>query len=176
MRRTMACSGSTWTGGVGGAAGAAALGAAAAGLKARERPFTPLPPVDFPFPALPQGCDCLGFIRYFDAHMSNFIGGVETIENAVCMHEEDHGMLWKHVDWRSGHTEVRRSRRLVLSFVCTVANYEYGFFWYLYQDGKIEAQVKLTGILSVGTLREGEERKYGTLLAPGLYAPIHPLD
>ncbi|CAI5491987.1 unnamed protein product, partial [Closterium sp. Naga37s-1] len=123
--------------------------------------------------SLKKGCDCLGFIRYFDAHMSNFIGGVETIENAVCMHEEDHGMLWKHVDWRSGHTEVRRSRRLVLSFVCTVANYEYGFFWYLYQDGKIEAQVKLTGILSVGTLREGEERKYGTLLAPGLYAPIH---
>ncbi|CAI5484567.1 unnamed protein product [Closterium sp. Yama58-4] len=123
--------------------------------------------------SLKKGCDCLGLIRYFDAHMSNFLGGVETIENAVCMHEEDHGILWKHVDWRSGHTEVRRSRRLVLSFVCTVANYEYGFFWYLYQDGKIEAQVKLTGILSVGALREGEERKYGTLLAPGLYAPIH---
>ncbi|GJP67547.1 hypothetical protein CLOP_g24357 [Closterium sp. NIES-67] len=123
--------------------------------------------------SLKKGCDCLGLIRYFDAHMSNFIGGVETIENVVCMHEEDHGMLWKHVDWRSGHAEVRRSRRLVLSFVCTVANYEYGFFWYLYQDGKIEAQVKLTGILSVGAVRDGEERKYGTLLAPGLYAPIH---
>lgn len=41
------------------------------------------------------------------------------------------------------------------------------------QDGRIEAQVKLTGILSLGALREGEVRKYGTIIAPGLYAPVH---
>jgi primary-amine oxidase len=80
-----------------------------------------------------QGCDCLGHIKYFDAHFTNFLGGVETIENCVCMHEEDHGILWKHQDWRTGMTEVRRSRRLTVSFFCTVANYEYGFFWHFYQ-------------------------------------------
>lgn len=36
-------------------------------------------------------------------------------------------------DWRTADTEVRRSRRLVVSFVCTIANYEYGFFWHFYQ-------------------------------------------
>ena len=41
------------------------------------------------------------------------------------------------------------------------------------QDGKIEAQVKLTGILSVGALRDGETRRYGTVISPGLYAPVH---
>jgi len=46
-----------------------------------------------------QGCDCLGYIKYFDAHFTNFYGGVETIENCVCLHEEDHGILWKHQDW-----------------------------------------------------------------------------
>eukprot|EP00850_Spirogloea_muscicola_P019801 SM000199S05428 [mRNA] locus=s199:197527:202985:- [translate_table: standard] len=124
--------------------------------------------------SLKKGCDCVGHIHYWDAHFSNFGGGVETIENCVCMHEEDAGVLWKHMDWRSGETEVRRSRRLVLSFFCTVANYEYGFFWYFYQDGKLEAEVKLTGILSLGALKENESfRKHGTTIAPGLYAPVH---
>ncbi|GJS98240.1 copper amine oxidase [Tanacetum coccineum] len=123
--------------------------------------------------SLKRGCDCLGYIKYFDAHFTNFTGGVETIENCVCLHEEDHGILWKHQDWRTGLAEVRRSRRLTVSFICTVANYEYGFYWHFYQDGKIEAEVKLTGILSLGALQPGEVRKYGTTIAPGLYAPVH---
>ncbi|XP_050223436.1 amine oxidase [copper-containing] zeta, peroxisomal-like [Mercurialis annua] len=123
--------------------------------------------------SLKKGCDCLGYIKYFDAHFTNFTGGVETIENCVCLHEEDHGILWKHQDWRTGLAEVRRSRRLTVSFICTVANYEYGFYWHFYQDGKIEAEVKLTGILSLGALQPGESRKYGTNIAPGLYAPVH---
>ncbi|KAJ0785255.1 putative copper amine oxidase [Helianthus annuus] len=73
--------------------------------------------------SLKKGCDCLGYIKYFDAHFTNFTGGVETIENCVCMHEEDHGILWKHQDWRTGLAEVRRSRRLKVSFIFTVANY-----------------------------------------------------
>jgi len=123
--------------------------------------------------SLKLGCDCLGEIRYFDAHLTNFHGEVQTIENAVCMHEEDHGILWKHTDWRTDHTASRRSRRLVISFVCTIANYEYGFFYYLYMDGTIEFEVKLTGVLSTGAIAVGETSEYGTQLAPGLYAPYH---
>jgi hypothetical protein len=55
------------------------------------------------------------------------------IKKAVCLHEEDGGILWKHMEYRNGHAEVRRSRRLVLSFVATVVNYEYCFYWYFYQ-------------------------------------------
>ncbi|KAJ0713780.1 putative copper amine oxidase [Helianthus annuus] len=73
--------------------------------------------------SLKKGCDCLGYIKYFDAHFTNFTRGVETIENCVCMHEEDHGILWKHQDWRTGLAEVRRSQRLKVSFIFTVANY-----------------------------------------------------
>uniref|UniRef100_M1CKE9 Amine oxidase n=1 Tax=Solanum tuberosum TaxID=4113 RepID=M1CKE9_SOLTU len=43
----------------------------------------------------------------------------------------------------------------------------------LKRDGKIEAEVKLTGILSLGALQPGESRKYGTTISPGLYAPVH---
>ncbi len=124
--------------------------------------------------SLELGCDCLGEIAYFDATMADARGEPYTIRNAVCMHEEDFGVLWKHTDFRTERTEVRRSRRLVISFIATVGNYEYGFFWYLYQDGTIEFQVKLTGVMSTGAVRPGERPKYGQLLnADGLYAPIH---
>lgn len=123
--------------------------------------------------ALELGCDCLGEIRYFDAHMVSSRGETVTMPNVVCMHEEDYGILWKHVDWRSNHTEVRRSRRLVVSFISTVGNYEYGFFWYFYQDGTIQYEIKLTGIMNTSALPPGETRKYGTMVAPGLYTPNH---
>ncbi len=123
--------------------------------------------------SLELGCDCLGLIRYFDGHLCTSRGDPLTIKNAVCMHEEDFGILWKHTDRRLNTPEVRRSRRLVISFVATVENYEYGFFWYLYQDGNIQFEMKLTGILSLGVLRPGESSPYGTLIAPLLYAPNH---
>lgn len=56
------------------------------------------------------------------------------------------------IDWRTGVAEVRRSRRLVISFVCTIANYDYGFAYHLYLDGTIEGNVKLTGITSMELL------------------------
>lgn len=123
--------------------------------------------------ALELGCDCLGEIRYFDAFLNNSRGEVVRYANAICLHEEDAGILWKHYDWRTNQTEVRRSRRLVVSFIATVGNYEYGFYWYFYQDGAIEYEVKLTGIMNTGALPPGETRKYGTLVAPQLYAPNH---
>ena len=123
--------------------------------------------------ALELGCDCLGEIRYFDAYMTGSTGAVLEMPNVVCMHEEDYGILWKHVDWRSNHTEVRRSRRLAVSFISTVGNYEYGFFWYFYQDGTIQYEIKLTGIMNTGAMVTGEAVKYGTEIAPGLYSPNH---
>ena len=102
--------------------------------------------------SLTLGCDCLGEIRYFDAVMSTSRGDIFQIENAICMHEEDFGILWKHTDWRTDQVEVRRSRRLVLSFIATVGNYEYGFFWYFYQDGSIQYEVKLTGMMNTSAV------------------------
>ena len=124
--------------------------------------------------SLRLGCDCLGYIQYLDAHMCSSRGEALTIPNAICIHEEDYGILWKHTDRRLADApEVRRSRRLVVSSISTVENYEYGFFWYFYQDGNIQFEIKLTGILSLATVHEGENPKYGTVIAPLLYAPNH---
>ncbi len=123
--------------------------------------------------SLKLGCDCVGHIHYFDAHMTDNAGNPLTLPNVVCMHEEDDGTLWKHTNFRTEHMEVRRSRRLVVSFIATVGIYEYGFFWYFRQDGSLEMDVKLTGIMNTGALPPGETPRYGKLLAPGLYAPNH---
>ena len=123
--------------------------------------------------SLTLGCDCLGQIYYFDAVLNNSRGEPLQIPNAVCLHEEDFGILWKHTDWRTGKAEVRRSRRLVISFIATVGNYEYGFFWHFYQDGNLEFQVKLTGIVNNMALEPGEEPKYGSLIAPQLGGHVH---
>lgn len=124
--------------------------------------------------SLELGCDCLGEIRYFDAVLADCDGRSVTLRNAVCLHEEDFGLLWKHTDFRTEKTETRRSRRLVISFVATVGNYEYGFYWYLYQDATIQFEVKLTGIVSTGAVQPGQRPAHGQLLnADGLYAPVH---
>ncbi len=69
------------------------------------------------------------------------------------MHEEDYGILWKHTDSLTNSTEVRRSRRLVISSFFTIGNYDYGIFWYLYLDGTIECEAKLTGMLYTRAMR-----------------------
>jgi primary-amine oxidase len=123
--------------------------------------------------SLERGCDCLGEIYYFDSACVNGYGDLEPKNNVVCLHEEDAGILWKHWDLRTDRTEVRRSRRLVLSFITTIGNYEYGFYWYFYQDGSIEFETKATGIVQTGALRDGETSKYGATLGDNLYAPHH---
>ena len=123
--------------------------------------------------SLSLGCDCLGDIHYLDAHFCDAEGAVIEIPQAICIHEEDFGISWKHSDFRTQQTEARRLRRLVVSFICTVGNYEYGVYWYFYQDGRIENEIKLTGILSTGALDTGEETAYGTKLGDHLYGPNH---
>src|SRR5262245_9770984 len=80
--------------------------------------------------SLVLGCDCLGMIHYFDAVMADAEGNPREVENAICMHEEDFGVLWKHTDLFTESQETRRQRRLVVSCFVTVGNYDYGFYWY----------------------------------------------
>jgi primary-amine oxidase len=124
--------------------------------------------------SLALGCDCLGEIRYLDAVIADEEGSPQTITNAICLHEEDYGILWKHWDFRyTDKAEVRRSRRLVVSAIHTIGNYEYGFFWYFYLDGHIHFEAKLTGIVQTRAIAPGEVPKFGNLVAPQLDAPTH---
>jgi len=122
--------------------------------------------------ALQLGCDCLGDITYLDAAIADETGTAQTLANAVCLHEEDYGILWKHTDLWAGSVETRRQRRMVLSFFTTVGNYDYGFYWYLYLDGTIGFEAKATGVVFTSA-HPGGDYPYATELAPGLGAPYH---
>ena len=122
--------------------------------------------------SLELGCDCLGEIHYFDATLADEKGHPRTIENAICMHEEDFGVLWKHTDMFNGMAETRRQRRLVVSFFLTIGNYDYGFYWYLYLDGTIQLESKATGIVFTSAFTD-EHGEFTTEIAPGLGAPFH---
>lgn len=121
--------------------------------------------------SLVLGCDCLGEIHYFDAVLADGEGEPRTVENAICMHEEDYGVLWKHTDLFTESQETRRQRRLVISFFVTVGNYDYGFYWYLYLDGTIQLEAKATGVVFTSSYVEGS--RWANELAPGLGAPYH---
>jgi primary-amine oxidase len=123
--------------------------------------------------SLAHGCDCLGVIHYFDVTFGNEKGEPYTIPNAICMHEEDYGIVWKHVDLRTGESEVRRQRRLVISSIATVGNYEYGFYWYFYLDGSMQLEVKLTGMMSMMAVSSDDGARNATMVAPQLAAPYH---
>ena len=122
---------------------------------------------------LELGCDCLGEIRYLDCVTAGDAGEAVRLPNSICIHEEDAGVLWKHTDARSERVDQARARRLVVSCIATVGNYEYGLFWYLSQDGAIEAELKLTGVMHTAGVPEGSEQPFATYVAPGVTAPNH---
>ena len=124
--------------------------------------------------SLKLGCDCLGEIHYFDIHQVTWDGKLKTVENAICMHEEDYGIQWKHYDAASQTSEVRRSRRLVISSIFTIGNYDYGFYWYLYLDGTIQMEIKLTGIVGVSAITDGNTNPgQAPAITPELASPVH---
>ena len=123
--------------------------------------------------SLTLGCDCIGEIVYLDAVQMLDDGSVMSTKNAICIHEEDFGIGWKHTDMLTGQVEVRRSRRLVVSSISTVGNYEYGFFWYFHLDGSIKLEIKLTGILTTRSHRDGDDLTFARQIAPNVAAPIH---
>ncbi len=123
--------------------------------------------------ALELGCDCLGLIHYFDVPVADDAGHPDVMKNAICLHEEDYGILWKHNEFRTETYETRRSRRLVISFFATVGNYDYGFYWYFYQDGTIQLEAKLTGIIQTAAVAPGAKYPWGGMVDEGLGGPTH---
>jgi primary-amine oxidase len=95
---------------------------------------------------LTLGCDCLGEIYYDDGTVNDSSGNAVTIPNVICMHEEDYGISWEHIDFRTGEVEVRN-------------------------DASMEVEVKLSGVLTTGAVPDGEEPRWGKLVAPNIPEP-----
>ncbi|KAK3316504.1 copper amine oxidase [Apodospora peruviana] len=124
--------------------------------------------------SLSLGCDCKGSIHYLDAHFATQAGGLRTIKNAICIHEEDAGILFKHTDFRDDSVIVTRGRKLIVQQIFTAANYEYVVAWVFHQDGTIQPEIKLTGILNTYAMDPDEDTHgWGTQVYTGVNAHNH---
>ncbi|KAI5298738.1 hypothetical protein KEM56_003808, partial [Ascosphaera pollenicola] len=124
--------------------------------------------------SLTLGCDCKGAIHYLDANFVKPNGTANTIKNAICIHEEDAGILFKHTDFRDGSVIVTRGVKLIISQIFTAGNYEYCIYFVFHMDGTIQLDIKLTGILNTYAMNPGEDtRGYGTQVYPGVNAHNH---
>lgn len=112
-------------------------------------------------------------IKYIDGHVVSVDGNASPRPNAICIHEIDNGIQWKHTNHRTGKATVVRKRQLVLQTIITVANYEYIFMWYFDQSGEITFETRATGILSTQPIGKDVVVPWGTRVADGVMAPYH---
>ncbi|GME80361.1 unnamed protein product [[Candida] boidinii] len=89
------------------------------------------------------------------------------------MHEQDYGILYKHVNYRTNHAVISRRREFVVQTIATVANYEYIINLVFDQTGQINIQVRATGILSTMPIEDGVQVPWGTIVGPGVMAAYH---
>jgi primary-amine oxidase len=116
----------------------------------------------------------------YNAVFASDTGTPYELPRAVALYERDGGILWKHVDYLTGNNQSRRARELVLSYVANVGNYEYGFNWIFHQDGALEMEVDLTGIMQAKGIASGEAAMaghnpsdYGHVVGDGVEAVHH---
>jgi len=111
---------------------------------------------------------------FLPATMHDSRGRPINVPRAIAIYERDGGMLWRHANM------ARRARQLVVSGYSTIDNYDYQFSWIFSQDGAIEGEVVLSGIMNTNgtgrmldTVHADGHASFGHLVAPGVNAPNH---
>jgi primary-amine oxidase len=132
--------------------------------------------------SLEVGTDAPRHARFFDTVYADDRGTPVSVKRALALFERDGGLLWKHFEYYAGRNDSRRARELVLSSLVTIGNYDYGFNWVFRQDGTLELQAVLTGIMLTKGVRsqtvaphtDGEhEGRTWHLVAPNVAAVHH---
>jgi primary-amine oxidase len=98
-----------------------------------------------------------------------------VLPRAVGIYERDGGMLWKHYEVYSKTNDSRRARQLVIFFIATIGNYDYALNWIFHQDGVLELDAALTGIMlpkGVSAAKSGGHGP-GHIVAANIVAPHH---
>ncbi len=126
------------------------------------------------------GADAPENAFYKSAILHRDNGDPYILNNAVAIYEEYGGTLWRH------GTVSRRATNLAIKYYTTIENYDYGFTWRFKQDGTIDVDIELTGIVEI----QGVNRKnqmdapdkndlsyngmtFGTLVHPNVEAMNH---
>jgi len=128
--------------------------------------------------SIEPGTDVPDYATLLNVTLANDEGKPTTLERAVGIYERDGGLLWKHYDYNSESNQSRRARELVILFVATIGNYDYAINWIFHQDGVLEVDAALTGIMLAKGTNEATASGHtgptaGHLVAPNLLAPHH---
>lgn len=133
------------------------------GMGALVNPLTDLPPNAVTF------CTTL----------FNSDGTPDETPRAVAVYERDSGVLWRHFDDGTGAIASHRARELVITWFCTISNYDYGFSWIFHEDGTIEMEVAMTGIVEPKAVQRISDNssdsgiQFGHLVAKNIEAVDH---
>jgi len=120
--------------------------------------------------------------QLLDAVFADDEGAVSERKGVLAIYERDGGIAWKHYDFTTGKNETRRARELVLSAVATIGNYDYAINYIFKQDGSMEVDLALTGImLAKGVKEKRSDENHsmlkmdssGHLVAENVVAPHH---
>jgi len=93
--------------------------------------------------SLSPGADAPENAVYAPAVLHRENGEPFQLDRAVAIFEEYGGTLWRH------GTVSKRATNLALKYYTTIENYDYAFTWRFKQDGTIDVDVELTGIVEV---------------------------
>jgi primary-amine oxidase len=113
-----------------------------------------------------------------DATFADEDGKPVSVKNAVGIYERDGGMLWKHYDMYSQVNQSRRARELVIFFIATIGNYDYAINWVFHQDGALDVDAALSGIMLPKGVKDSKvahdaSMPSGHLVAANVAAPHH---
>jgi len=114
-----------------------------------------------------------------DATFAGDDGVPYVLPRALGIYERDGGLLWKHYEGYSTKNESRRARQLVIFSIATIGNYDYAVNWVFHQDGVLEVDAALSGIMLPKGVRETTVNGHaaagssGHLVAANVVAPHH---
>jgi primary-amine oxidase len=130
--------------------------------------------------SLTPGADAPENAEYMPAILNRENGDPYQMDRAVAIYEEYGGTLWRH------NVISRRATNLVVKYFAMIENYDYGFIWRFKQDGTIEVDIDLTGIVEIkGVHRTNQmdktdkndnsymDHSFGTLVRPHVEAMNH---
>lgn len=124
--------------------------------------------------ALEPGKDAPNNAKYFDAIIADQLGAPVNHPRALALYERDGGILWRHYDKQTKHNQSLRARDLVLSYITTLGNYDYGFNWIFREDGALELETTMTGImLAKGVPNDAASTEHGHAVEKNVEAVHH---
>ncbi|KYC44144.1 tyramine oxidase [Scytonema hofmannii PCC 7110] len=111
-----------------------------------------------------------------DAVLADDKGKPLVMPGVIGIYERDKGMLWKHYEYNTKRNDVRRWRELVVTTTTAIENYDYGISWIFHQDGTLEVETDLTGIIlaqATASQKQSENEPYGKLVAKNILGVNH---